>query len=475
MPTAGARDLLTGRPRSGRAGARRRTRTLVVREHDELTGLTEDEQRDLRDFAFSTRRTDAEDRFRPVLEVRNGRLRAQNYVGVIETRRGTTIEILPKVDLASAEDRSGPAAARRGLPNAAGQRPGARAASEEATRRIFLQMLRDWRGLGEAQLDVAGIRDVARFDMLEAFVQLFLASVVRLARRGLARQYRTREANLACLRGRILFPRHVRVNLADRSRFYVGYDEFTADRPANRLIHLALRRLATVARRPANRQRIHQLRIAFSDAPPSARPDDDWARHRVDRSMRHYDPVMPWVRLLLLRRGLATFAGRHVNRALLFPMEEVFEDFVTAAVRRRQQRFAVHAQKPRRHLAEERRGGPAFLLKPDVALLEQAAGPGTDRGRGDGEVRFILDAKWKRLDPGDRNHGVSQADVYQLFAYGKRYGCRQVALLYPRTAAFGEPLRYRFVDDDLALCCFPFDVSDPAGSVGALVDTLMTR
>lgn len=196
--------------------------------------------------------------------------------------------------------------------------------------------------------------------------------------------------------------------------------------------------------------------------------------------MRHYDPVMPWVRLLLLRRGLATFAGRHVNRALLFPMEEVFEDFVTAAVRRRQQRFAVHAQKPRRHLAEERRDGerrgdPAFLLKPDVALLEQAAAPGTDRGRGDGDVRFILDAKWKRLDPGERNHGVSQADVYQLFAYGKRYCCRQVALLYPRTAAFGEPLRYRFVDDDLALCCFPFDVSDPAGSVGALVDTLMTR
>ena len=219
MPTAGARDLLTGRPRSGSAGARRRT--LVVREHDELTGLTEDEQRDLRDFAFSTRRTDAEDRFRPVLEIRNGRLRAQNCVGVIETRRGTTIEILPKVDLAPAEDRSGPAAARRGLPNAtdAGQRPDARAASEEATRRIFLQMLRDWRGLGEAQLDAAGIRDVTRFDMLEAFVQLFLASVVRLARRGLARQYRTREANLAGLRGRILFPRQVRVNLTDRSRF----------------------------------------------------------------------------------------------------------------------------------------------------------------------------------------------------------------------------------------------------------------
>ena len=43
--------------------------------------------------------------------------------------------------------------------------------------------------------------------------------------------------------------------------------------------------------------------------------------------MRHYDTVMPWVGLFRFGHGLATFAGPHVIRALLFPMEEVFEDF----------------------------------------------------------------------------------------------------------------------------------------------------
>ena len=57
--------------------------------------------------------------------------------------------------------------------------------------------------------------------------------------------------------------------------------------------------------------------------------------------MRHYDTVMPWVGLFLFGHDLATFAGSHVNRALLFPMEEVFEDFVTAAVRRHQRCFTV--------------------------------------------------------------------------------------------------------------------------------------
>ena len=392
--------------------------------------------------------------------LRNGRLHAQNYVGILETRRGTVVEILPKIDLASVGNET------RRSGTHPGEQAGGPADSSTGrhgdTRRVFLTMLREWRGLGQAQFDAAGIRSVHRFDMLEAFVHLFLTSVVLLTRRGLARAYRTREANLPCLRGRILFPPHVRENLVDRSRFYVGYDEFTADRPANRLIHLALRRLTRAVRHPANRQRVHQLRILFSEVPPSTNPDDDWVRHRVDRSMRHYDAVMPWVRLFLFGHGLATFAGPHVNRALLFPMQEVFEDFVTAAVRRHQRRFTVRAQGPVRALAADHTGLDAFRLKPDIVLTER------------GQVRFILDAKWKHLDPGAPNHGVSQDDAYQLFAYGKRYGCQRVVLVYPRTTAFRDKILFRFADEhDLEMACFPFDVEDPARTVGTMTRDLL--
>ncbi len=429
-----------------------------MREHDALVGLVEDERRELERFAL-TQPTGPETKWRPVLVLRNGRLHAQNYVGTIETRRGTIIEVLPKIDLTSVGNES-----REATAHPAGGRSGSAdspTGRHEDTRRVFLTMLRDWRGLGQAQLEAAAIRSVCRFDMLEAFVHLFLTSVILLTRRGLARAYRTREANIPCLRGRILFPPHVRENLVDRSRFYVGYDEFTADRPANRLIHLALRRLTHAVRHPANRQRVHQLRILFSDVPPSTNPDDDWVRHRVDRSMRHYGAVMPWVRLFLFGHGLATLAGPHVNRALLFPMEEVFEDFVTAAVRRHQRRFAVRAQGPLRPLAVDDAGEGAFRLKPDIVLTER------------GQVRFILDAKWKRLDPGAPNHGVSQDDAYQLFAYGRRYGCRRVVLVYPRTTAFRETIVFRFVDDhDLEMACFPFDVEDSAATVGAMMREL---
>ena len=200
-PTGGV-SLSDGSPRQRRTTPR----VLIVREYQPLIGLPGDEQRDLERFALA-QSTDERGQHRAVLALRNGRLHAQNYVGIIETRRGALIEILPKLDLSYDGDAT----------------TSSMAGEEEATRRVFLDMLRDWRGLGEAQLDGAGIRAVRRFDMFEAFVHMFLTNVVLLTQRGLARTYRTQEENLPCLRGRILFPPHVRENLVDRSRFYVGY------------------------------------------------------------------------------------------------------------------------------------------------------------------------------------------------------------------------------------------------------------
>ena len=426
------RHIPNARPRTA-------SRKIVVREYDELTGLDPNEQRDLERFALE-RATDEQGWPGGVFTLQNGRLQAQNYVGVLETRQGTVVEILPKVNLSDDGDEN---------------------TREENTRKVFMTMLRDWRGLKGAQWKGASIRAIRRLDMFEAFAHQFLTDVMLLTRRGLARTYQTQEANLQSLRGRILFPAHIRENLVDRSRFYVGYDEFTADRPANRLIHLALQRLVPIVRHPANRQRLHQLRIAFSSVPRSTNQNHDWARHQVDRSMRQYDTVMPWVRLFLSGHGLATFAGAHVNRAMLFPMQDVFEDFVTAAVRRHQKRFSVRAQGPLRPLATNAANKGSFYMKPDIALLER------------NNVRFILDAKWKRLDPYKHNYDIKQADVYQLFAYGRQYGCPRVALVYPQTTHFRKPIRFQFNDKPaLELICFPFDVADPAETVDNIIRKL---
>ena len=409
---------------------------IVVRENKKIDGLDEDEKRALSRFALEERR-DREGRRRHALSVKGAQLHATNYVGIVEASRRTSVTILPKVDLTGNGD-------------------------QEHEETVFLTMLRDWFVRLNAWFPEASIAALKRFEMWEVFYYLFLQSVVRLAQRGVARRYRTVEGDLPFLRGRIHFPEHLRRNAVNRARFFVGYDEFSADRPANRLIRTALDRLAVRAKHPRNRQLLHGLLPAFAEIPPSTQPEVDWKRRLVDRSMRHYDEVLPWVGLLLFRGGLATFAGQHRNRALLFPMWEVFEDFVTASFRRHQSEFEVRAQHSERHLARRARDGkPVFYMMPDISLM---------RGS---KPAFVLDAKWKALTAKPED-SIVQSDLYQLFAYGKKYGVPEVALIYPRSNAFFESVRYRF-DADLSLVCFPFDVEHPHDSVKSLLDLLQAR
>lgn len=405
---------------------------IVVQEYERIENLDEAERKTLTHLGQEAEWSG--------LAVRNGHLHATNHVGIVEASRRTSVVILPKVDLATPDP------------------------TREKTKAVFLTMLRDWRGLREAQFPEASIRDLERFEMWEAFYYLFLRSVVRLAQRGLARRYRTVENDLPFLRGRIRFPEHLRRNAVNRARFFVAYDEFSANRPANRLIRTTLDRLAARAKRPRNLQLLHGLRTVFADIPPSAQPEVDWERRLVDRSMRHYGEVLPWVRLLLFHHGLATFAGKHRNRALLFPMEEVFEDFVTASFRRHPSGFGVYDQGPQRPLVETPDGKGLFYMKPDISLLSGGA------------PAFILDAKWKRLTAPaeDPKLGIVQSDLYQLFAYGKQYRVPEVALIYPRSDAFKKFVRYKF-DDDLSLVCYPFDAENPRDSVKGLLDLLLAK
>ena len=397
----------------------------TFREHQLFVGLSGKDRADLADFA------------RKVLKRKDGDLAASNHVGVVTTRRGTIIEVLPKIDLG----------------------PESGTDTYETTRRLFLRMLRCWRRLGET-LPESAIRSMRRFPMLEVFVHRFLADLAALCRSGLARRYVTVEENLPCLRGRILFREHVRENLVNRARFHVAYDELSVNRPANRLIHSTLTRLLPRVTSDRNRQSLRELLAAFANVPRSADIVDDWRKHHIDRSMHHYAPVMGWIRLFLFNQGLATFSGAHANLSLLFPMEQVFEDFVSHGFRRYQTDFAVFRQGPQRPMASIG-GRDAFMMKPDLSL------------RVGNRAAFVLDAKWKHIDAHgeDPKHGIDQNDMYQLYAYLKAYECNLAALVYPRNQAFSRPLHYRFFDGS-GLICLPFDVRDPQASVRASMRTL---
>ena len=60
---------------------------------------------------------------------------------------------------------------------------------------------------------------------------------------------------------------------------------------------------------------------------------------------------------------------------------------------------------------------------------------------------FVCDAKWKILADQKRNYGISQADMYQMYVYQKKYDAQSVTLIYPLTDEISNP-RIDFQSDD---------------------------
>ena len=108
----------------------------------------------------------------------------------------------------------------------------------------------------------------------------------------------------------------------------------------------------------------------------------------------------------------------------------------------------LQAQRSHEYLCSHQ-GQSMFQLKPDP-LLEY------------GGRRWVLDTKWKLLDAAKRekNYGLSQADFYQLFAYGHRYllAAGELVLIYPRTERFKQPLEPFYFSEKLMLRVLPFDL-----------------
>ena len=93
-----------------------------------------------------------------------------------------------------------------------------------------------------------------------------------------------------------------------------------------------------------------------------------------------------------------------------------------------------------------------FNLRPDIVIKDK------------NEPAFILDTKWKRIDSrlsdGRSKYNISQADMYQLFAYGQKYlnGKGEVFLVYPAHEHFQRPLAQFDYTENLHLWAIPYDL-----------------
>lgn len=392
------------------------------KEVDGYTSLPQDTFDALENFVLSNSTSETDALEIMSLSARKGIgkiITAKNYVGVITMDDGTSIEVLPKIY--SKES-----------------------ITDGKVKKLLIDMLKTLRNAPFKNLQNTNV-NIEKLNIFEIFIRMFIDEVFYIVKRGLKCDYETIQANGNVFKGKMIFAGQIKYNHAHKERCYVEYDEFNTNRAENKILKATLRYLYKSTTSSRNKSDLKTLLNAFSEVDESQDYKSDFDKIVPDRKTTDYQTALMWSRVFLMGKSFTSFAGSEVAFALLFPMETLFESYIAYQLKRMLagSGYSLSAQDKTYHLFDSPK---KFLMKPDIVI----------RHKSTSEI-FVMDTKWKVLADSKTNYGISQADMYQMYAYQKKYSSENVTLLYPLTDKVnknnieflsndGTTIKIRFVD-----------------------------
>ena len=380
------------------------------------------------------------------------RLRVKNYVGLIETKSGV-LEIYPKVVLENKNDNSSLKNSKaENLKNHAQQElqeklkeaykieylndtqnlkpsfdkiPTNKFQSTNP-KLLLIELLRTLKNSPFKESRLSSLKS-EKMPLFDIFISMFLQELEMIFKKGFKRDYVSIEENRTFLKGKLLFAQNLRYNFIHKERFFTQSDEFILNNPANRLIKSTLALLKTKTKNYESDIKNFLERLECVEFSKNFKKD--FLQCQQTRHYDYYKNLLSWCQLFLKGKTFTPYQGEDKAYALLFPMEKLFEDYVAAMFKR----------------SNPKRSNPALKIKPQVRRKNMLIDVNDDKQE-DGKQglfplkpdllikknhkKIIADTKWK-IPNNDEKFGISQSDLYQVFAYAKFYGAKEVWLIYP--------------------------------------------
>jgi 5-methylcytosine-specific restriction enzyme subunit McrC len=257
--------------------------------------------------------------------------------------------------------------------------------------------------------------------LLAAFLQLYIQKLSIEWQRGPIRQYISEEENRTYLKGKWLFPEHVRRNMVHKHRFYTLADEFVTDNPMSGLLKAALRKCALQVFNADSAREAKRLLLEFTDVKDRVFSEHEMDLVQVSRQHQRFELLIRLAKMILRSSSPGQYGESVPIYSLMFDMNVVFERFIASELQTALAGSGLTVKvQVSGHSLLKKEGKSKFQLKPDIGIY---------RGK---EIICLVDTKWKRLDPKKSHFGVTQADMYQAYAYGKEFKSPMTLLLYPR-------------------------------------------
>ncbi|NLY19445.1 MAG: hypothetical protein GX045_11080 [Clostridiaceae bacterium] len=271
------------------------------------------------------------------------------------------------------------------------------------------------------------------YDLLEIYISIFTQQLEILLKRQVHRSYEICRENQQIIRGKICFHDTLTENAYRKHLHVVEYEEFTQDNLLNRILKETVCRLHKITQSEANRRALKICLLYLGDVNRITLTGEVFARIRFNRLNQEYNPVFQLARMFFYHLQPGSWQGEQQTYSFLVPLNALFEYYLYHWIKKHKN-FLFHPkaricyQSPYIRLAESIDGG-AFLLKPDITVLENES-----------DMICIIDAKYKDIQ------NVSQSDIYQMLAYAAGFDCTSICLVYPRFIG-AQPVHQQYMID----------------------------
>ncbi|WP_435168488.1 McrC family protein [Paenibacillus glycanilyticus] len=278
------------------------------------------------------------------------------------------------------------------------------------------------------------VQEISNFDtqkhtFLECFIRVFIDRLGYAYKTGIIHQYNDTEENASFLRGKLKMKQQLRKNIFNKSRFFVQHDEYSMHNLINRIIKATVEKLITISKLQTNIKDLQFFRDLLSEVDAKGFVPKEFDKLLIPRTVHQsYYDILEMCKVIWREESPNLSSGKLQGFSLLFDMNVIYERFIQELISDR--KFDILP--PDTITISNRRGNSKFLFKneygngifrllPDNVIYDE---------KRHGCLK-IIDTKWKLLKPSERNFGISQSDIYQMYAYAREYSCKKVILLYP--------------------------------------------
>lgn len=336
-------------------------------------------------------------------------IKFDKYAGIIQLQDGTYLEILPKIT---------------------------HNAPVEDSRKIFENLILASHNLTKEYKHnkITNTQIHKSNYILEIFISVFCNDLMDILKKGIKKSYIKKEENLNNHKGKLKFYEHIKRNIATKNKFFVEYSELSINIPENRILKSACLFLIKETTNEVNKKILRRALVEFDDVSPCFNLEKDLQDKQINRLHSYYIRPLQYAEFFLRKQSLVPYKGKNALPSLLFPLNEMFEDYIENILR--DNKIDYHSQFSKYNLISNGEK-ELFNTKMDFVVFKDNSA-------------IIIDAKWKLLNTSDEKIEVAQADLYQLLTYSEiiknKMNIKNIslALLYPKTDKFNKTRNWTY-------------------------------